>query len=386
MDKDGDGKISYQEYLTVMAKLGTHHNAMQSFVEDIADQHFIISGKVARSLFLDMDHETRKSWRGKLGELVDGTKMGLSIMGLIVLDFIAVLGEVFIFLTEVTVCSYKCDGLKPIRLYDSKFKNGGLDLAHECSKDTSEMDAAQLAQHWDDTSLCRTFYDGGDNICIGGGFLTDPEWVSESSGSSGSSAGSSSGSASSSSGSASDSASGSTSDARRRLAGGTTVPPPDFSMAATECGNFTGLHCHLVCETDPTQYVLSHQALHWISVSILALLMLHILLQMIAYGLAFWKKLVYVLDFLIVLIALVFENIPSTILPGGGAAGLFIFLLFWRAVRIMHAMFTAVEFHEHEKSHAKHAGDGHGGGHGHGHGSPNNKTLAKQLTQKIQHH
>ena len=177
MDKDGDGKISYQEYLTVMAKLGTHHNAMQSFVEDIADQHFIISGKVARSLFLDMDHETRKSWRGKLGELVDGTKMGLSIMGLIVLDFIAVLGEVFIFLTEVTVCSYKCDGLKPIRLYDSKFKNGGLDLAHECSKDTSEMDAAQLAQHWDDTSLCRTFYDGGDNICIGGGFLTDPEGV-----------------------------------------------------------------------------------------------------------------------------------------------------------------------------------------------------------------
>ena len=93
-----------------------------------------------------MDHETRKSWRGKLGELVDGTKMGLSIMGLIVLDFIAVLGEVFIFLTEVTVCSYKCDGLKPIRLYDSKFKNGGLDLAHECSKDTSEMDAAQLAR------------------------------------------------------------------------------------------------------------------------------------------------------------------------------------------------------------------------------------------------
>ena len=76
-----------------------------------------------------MDPETRKSWRGKLGELVDGTKMGLSIMGLIVLDFIAVLGEVFIFLTEVTVCSYKCDGLKPIRLYDSKFKNGGLDLA-----------------------------------------------------------------------------------------------------------------------------------------------------------------------------------------------------------------------------------------------------------------
>ena len=69
MDKDGDGKISYQEYLTVMAKLGTHHNAMQSFVEDIADQHFIITGKVARSLFLVMDHETRKSWRGKLGEL-----------------------------------------------------------------------------------------------------------------------------------------------------------------------------------------------------------------------------------------------------------------------------------------------------------------------------
>ena len=164
------------------------------------------------------------------------------------------------------------------------------------------------------------------------------------------------------------------------------MPPPDFSMAATECGNFTGLHCHLVCETDPTQYVLSHQALHWISVSILALLMLHILLQMVAYGLAFWKKLVYVLDFLIVLIALVFENIPSTILPGGGAAGLFIFLLFWRAVRIMHAMFTAVEFHEHEKSHAKHAGEGHGHGGGHGHGAPNNKTLAKQLTQKIQHH
>ena len=153
-----------------------------------------------------------RTWGGVVGidgryELVDGTKMGLSIMGLIVLDFIAVLGEVFIFLTEVTVCSYKCDGLKPIRLYDSKFKNGGLDLAHECSKDTSEMDAAQLAQHWDDTSLCRTFYDGGDNICIGGGFLPDPEWVSESSGSSGSSAGSSSGSASSSSGSASDSAS-----------------------------------------------------------------------------------------------------------------------------------------------------------------------------------
>jgi len=365
MDKDGDGKISYQEYLTVMAKLGTHHNAMQSFVEDIADQHFQITGKLARSLFLDMDHETRKSWRGKLGELVDGTKMGLSIMGLIVLDFIAVLGEVFLFLTEVTVCSYKCDGLKPIRLYDSKFKNGGLDLAHECSKDTSEMDAAQLAQHWDDTSLCRTFYDDGDNICIGGGFLTDPEWVSESSGSSGSSASSSS----SSSGSASGSASDSTSDAHRRLAGGTTVPPPDFSMAATECGNFSGLHCHLTCETDPTQYVLSHQVLHWISVSILALLMLHILLQMIAYGLAFWKKLVYVLDFLIVLIALVFENIPSTMLPGGGAAGLFIFLLFWRAVRIMHAMFTAVEFHEHEKSHAKHAKHaGHGDGHGDGHG------------------
>ena len=246
MDKDGDGKISYQEYLTVMAKLGTHHNAMQSFVEDIADQHFIITGKAARSLFLDMDHETRKSWRGKLGELVDGTKMGLSIMGLIVLDFIAVLGEVFIFLTEVTVCSYKCDGLKPIRLYDSKFKNGGLDLAHECSKDTSEMDAAQLAQHWGDTSLCRTFYDGGDNICIGGGFLTDPEWVSESSGSSGSSAGSSSGSASSSSGSASGAFLSDSGEASARYQS-KSVSASGAAKSRVRCGNVSEKHAQSSC-------------------------------------------------------------------------------------------------------------------------------------------
>ena len=65
--------------------------------------------------------------------------------------------------------------------------------------------------------------------------------------------------------------------------------------------------------------------------------MMQILLQMLAYGIKFWYRIDYIVDLLIVGVALVIENLPTTI----KGEELVIFLLTWRFLRVGHGLLFA---------------------------------------------
>jgi hypothetical protein len=94
----------------------------------------------------------------------------------------------------------------------------------------------------------------------------------------------------------------------------------------------------------PMFSVKQHDWEHWlhvISVSILGIFALQLFLLMLIYQLDFFKQMSYVADTLVVGAALVLENLSSA-----KEGGLFIVLLSWRVIRIVHGIVTSVELHE----------------------------------------
>lgn len=121
-----------------------------------------------------------------------------------------------------------------------------------------------------------------------------------------------------------------------------------LGSAGATCGDLSGLHCHMHCHYDPTQHEVE-VVLHWVSIAALCLLMVQVLLQMIAYGLRFWKSPVYVIDFVVILVALVAESLPA----GFRVGGLVVFLLVWRVLRVCHGAYTAAHLHRHSVEHER---------------------------------
>lgn len=97
-----------------------------------------------------------------------------------------------------------------------------------------------------------------------------------------------------------------------------------------------------VCTTmlSPIQYDWEHW-LHIVSVSILGIFGLQLFLLMILYQMAFFKNLAYIVDTIVVGAALVLENLSSA-----KEGGLFVVLLSWRVLRIVHGIISAVELQE----------------------------------------
>lgn len=79
-------------------------------------------------------------------------------------------------------------------------------------------------------------------------------------------------------------------------------------------------------------------ALHWTSVSILIVFLIQQLLLMYALGRGYCRKYAYMVDFVVVVVALVLETAISST-----AAGFIVLLLAWRAVRLLHGIFVSVE-------------------------------------------
>jgi hypothetical protein len=118
-----------------------------------------------------------------------------------------------------------------------------------------------------------------------------------------------------------------------RMLAGTTVPASD------DIPEF--------CIDCMTLQIEVENVLHWVSVSILFAFAFQIFLLMVAYGLRFFKNPFFVLDFIVVVVALVLE-LAFHVREGA----LFAILLSWRVIRIIHGFYTTIEI-QHKENHKK---------------------------------
>lgn len=228
-----------------------------------------LGSKFLSSIFESLSDEEQKTCRGRLGGFVDSNRVAIFILILVVIDFGAVLGELFIHFTLVEVCDYHCS-------------SGGFPDLH--------LNAHFIEHHM--------------GLDSGGAFCIADSAINMSSSSSG----------------------------HRRL----EALDHHEEASTVTCANFTGLECSLSCHHDPLQFKVE-QGLHYVSVAALSVVMTQILLQMLAYGIKFWYRIDYIIDFLIVGVALVIENLPTTI----KGEELVIFLLTWRFLRVGHGLLFA---------------------------------------------
>jgi hypothetical protein len=106
---------------------------------------------------------------------------------------------------------------------------------------------------------------------------------------------------------------------------------------------------HVAARPDPTDEAGIHRvhtwesALGWISFGILILLLAQQLLLLVAFGLAYFTKLWYVLDLIVLVVAIVLE-----IALGDVEGGLLALALSWRIVRIVHGLLATAETEAHD--------------------------------------
>ncbi len=79
-------------------------------------------------------------------------------------------------------------------------------------------------------------------------------------------------------------------------------------------------------------------AFHYISLGIVSLFLLELLLLMFGLGKLFWRRIIYVVDFVIVLAAFIVEIFLEDIF-----ATFIILFRLWRMVRVMHGIYVSVE-------------------------------------------
>jgi len=105
----------------------------------------------------------------------------------------------------------------------------------------------------------------------------------------------------------------------------------ELLLVATECHPMTD-------SQHKWEMVLKHMSL-----TILGIFQAQIILTIIAYDIKFFKSPFYVMDLVIISGSLVMESVKS--FKGGG---LFVLLLSWRVLRIIHGLFTSFEIENHE--------------------------------------
>ena len=126
---------------------------------------------------------------------------------------------------------------------------------------------------------------------------------------------------------------------RRRFLLSTAVSPSPASPESVQ---------HSVFCNDCMQTQLDvENVLHVMSVTILFIFLFQICLLIVAYGSNFFKNPFFMLDAVVVIVALVLE-IGFHVREGA----LFVVLLSWRVVRIIHGFYTTVEI-QHKETHKK---------------------------------
>ena len=132
---------------------------------------------------------------------------------------------------------------------------------------------------------------------------------------------------------------------RRRflLSSSSTSPSPSADTSSIEPLPYDYTFC-----TDCMQVQIDVEfVLHWISVSILFVFAFQIFLLMVAYGIDFFRNPFFLLDALVVTVALILE-IGFHVREGA----IFAVLLSWRVVRIIHGFYSTVEI-QHKETHKK---------------------------------
>eukprot|EP00943_MAST-04B_sp_MAST-4B-sp1_P002265 g2265.t1 len=123
---------------------------------------------------------------------------------------------------------------------------------------------------------------------------------------------------------------------RRFLLGSSTSPSPS---AVIEPYDYTFCTDCIQVQVD-LEFVL-----HWMSCSILFVFAFQIFLLIISYGIDFFKNPFFMLDALVVIVALILE-LAFHVRQGA----IFAVLLSWRVVRIIHGFYTTVEI-QHKEAH-----------------------------------
>jgi hypothetical protein len=77
---------------------------------------------------------------------------------------------------------------------------------------------------------------------------------------------------------------------------------------------------------------------HYTSLGIVSFFLLELLLLMFGLGAVFWRRIIYVVDFVIVLAAFIVEIFLEDIF-----ATFIILFRLWRMVRVMHGIYVSVE-------------------------------------------
>jgi len=137
-------------------------------------------------------------------------------------------------------------------------------------------------------------------------------------------------------------------DDTSRMLGGAYIPPPEqqdlscFAKAGVDYTEHTSAspgYVQTQCynQFSKIQYDWNHW-LHIVSVGILGIFAVQLLLLMLVYQSNFFKSTAYVVDTIVVGAALVLENLSSA-----KEGGLFVALLSWRVLRIVHGIASSVE-------------------------------------------
>jgi len=105
------------------------------------------------------------------------------------------------------------------------------------------------------------------------------------------------------------------------------------------------------CTTCAALQMQVEYVLHWTSLSILFIFLAQIVLLMLAYGTNFFKNAFFLLDAVVVVTALVLELVFHV-----REGALFIVLLSWRIVRIVHGLYTTIEIQHKETNKQIHEG------------------------------
>lgn len=121
-------------------------------------------------------------------------------------------------------------------------------------------------------------------------------------------------------------------DVHRQLGG---AAPPLYVNTSIACAQ--DMHVLQTCVSNGSQ-VDWNTWLHWVSVGILGIFALQLILLMMIYQRQFFCSFAYMADSVVVGAALVLENIPSA-----KQGGLFVVLLSWRILRIVHGVISSVE-------------------------------------------
>lgn len=304
IDVDGDAtNLTFDEFVELLDGIEFPdgkifaHDIVAAFARQAKEksQHFQSKDPLFVTLQnRDYKFSTQRNARMKLATIIDGNVTQIVVMSLILVDVICVLGELLLVATKCPCAAYGDDyGYYSYYSYANN-TNSSYDNGHRRELEVGEAVVADLVE-WGGRGL-REAGPGMVHRLVGwmaeatDGWMPGydaPGWWEDWKDLEG-----------------------------RRLAGG-------------GCEEGTKVYSH-------DQHVWEH-SLHVVSVSILWIFAAQIAALIALYGCEFFRNLFYVLDLVVIAGALVLESMHIT------AGGLFVLLLSWRGLRVVHGLMSSIE-------------------------------------------